>query len=103
MTQTLRSADLLNTFGVDTHVEYSDSAYANLKLVTSELSYLGVNQVREGVAPLSSLLQLAKTGVQFTIGIGSPRNSADLQQVLSSIDALEKAAPRQRRRRGRRQ
>lgn len=45
--QAARAADLLNTFGVDTHINYTDGGYANIAKDLASLQYLGINRVRD--------------------------------------------------------
>ena len=97
------SAISTNTFisglGVDTHIPYTDGGYVNISNVISDLQYLGVNQVRDGItdgqngsAPLSSYIAMAKAGVHFTIVVQAS-TTAQLDSTLTLIDRLQTAVP----------
>lgn len=48
MAQTaVRASDLIGTFGINTHIDYTDGKYANIGATLSALDYLGIHQVRE--------------------------------------------------------
>jgi serralysin len=99
---TLRSADFLNTLGVNTHIPYTDGGYANIANIDADLKYLGITEVRDtisngyaGSAPLSSYITLAKEGVKFTICLfsGGAVTTADLTAQLALVAALNTAVP----------
>ena len=98
---TLRAADFLNGIGVATHIPYTDGGYVNLARVQSDLAYLGVEQLRDGIsngengsAPLASYIQLAKAGARFTFVVGSGSSTtASIQSTLSTIAQLAAAVP----------
>jgi hypothetical protein len=99
---TLRSADFLNTLGVNTHIPYTDGGYANITNIDADLKYLGITEVRDtisngyaGSAPLSSYITLAKEGVKFTICLfgGGAITTASLTAQLALVAALNKAVP----------
>jgi hypothetical protein len=89
----MESADaFLDSIAVNTHVEYTDSAYADVHKIAADLAWLGVRHVREGTpglaAPLSSYVWLARQGVKFTFIIRG--NIAD---SLHQLDLFDAAAP----------
>jgi Ca2+-binding RTX toxin-like protein len=95
----LSTGSFLSGVGVDTHIPYTDGGYANISNVLSDLQYLGVHTVRDGItdgengsAPLSSYIALAKAGVQFTF-IVVASSDADLSRQLGLIDQVQTAAP----------
>ena len=51
MSQTIaiRSAQFTDSIGVNVHLEYTDGKYANVESVLSNLSYIGVKSVRDGM------------------------------------------------------
>jgi hypothetical protein len=98
----LKAAALIASFGVDTHIAYTDGGYANLNNVAADLAYLGVWNVRDGIsqgengsAPLSSYIWLANQGVKFTFlsGSGGTWTDATLQGFLSLVDQVNEALP----------
>jgi len=45
----MRAHEFLSTLGVNTHLEYTDGAYANTQEVVADLSYLGIHLIRDGI------------------------------------------------------
>ncbi len=96
-----RAADFLATLGVNTHIPYTDGGYADLGTVKSDLAYLGIQNVRDGIsngefgsASLSSYVDLAKSGVKFTIAFGGGSiSTADVDAKLALIGRLNTAVP----------
>lgn len=104
MTDTMisRTADFLNTLGVQTHLEYLDGGYAQIGTVAAELKRLGVRHIRDGIsdgpngaAPLSSYIALARQGFTFTILApdASVVDTASLNARLALIQRLVEAVP----------
>jgi len=98
----LKAAALIASFGVDTHIPYTDGGYANLNTIAADLAYLGVWNVRDGIsqgiggsAPLSSYIWLANKGVKFTFltGSGGTWTDATLQGFLGLVDQVNEAVP----------
>lgn len=87
--------------GVNVHVNYNDGAYANLDKVVNDVNYIGFRHVRThaggGVVPVSSYVNMAGKGVQFTLIARSdkhPNVSVDFAEQLAaqapgSIAAIE--------------
>jgi hypothetical protein len=95
----MRTADFINTLGVNTHIPYTDGGYANIANIDSDLAYLGVSQVRDaisnganGSAPLSSYIKLAQEGVKFTCFVGAS-TTANLAAPLALIATLNTTVP----------
>ena len=96
-----RAADFVGMIGVDTHIPYTDGGYSDIAKVGSDLAYLGVSQLRDGItdgqngsAPFSSYLALAKQGEKFTFVVGSDTTTtASVQAELSLIAKLNAAVP----------
>ncbi|RVT90182.1 calcium-binding protein [Sphingomonas crocodyli] len=77
----LRTADIVGSIGVNLHMRYTDSKYVNLTNVINDLSYLGLNLVRD-YAPnysdtsestryqMKALNKLADLGVKFNFLTG---------------------------------
>ncbi|MDO9714436.1 hypothetical protein, partial [Paracraurococcus lichenis] len=61
-----RAADFLDSLGVNTHIGYVDTAYANSQLVFKELNYLGVHNIRDGVAG-PSMDYLINNGIKMLV------------------------------------
>lgn len=74
----IRVGDFTGSEGVNTHIPYTDGAYANVNQVIADLQYLGINHARDAVnmpgqfgsAPLSSFVQIARAGIHFTMMVG---------------------------------
>jgi hypothetical protein len=82
----------LQSLAVNTHVNYTDGAYANVHNVADDLAWLGIHHVRDawpgGAAPFSSYLYLAQRGVKFNF-ISGP----DYEAALSQAAKLNTAVP----------
>ncbi len=97
----IRAVDFLNGIGIDTHIAYTDGGYANLSNVQSDIAYLGITELRDGIsngengsAPLSSYIQLAKAGEKFTFVVGGGTSTtASIQYTLATIEQLAAAVP----------
>src|SRR5208283_2676298 len=97
-TQPKRAKTFIDTIGVNTHISYTDSSlWSNPTDVTSDLNYLGVDEVRDciiGSAPLSRFVTLAEEGVKFTILVpGGIVTTASLYATFSLIDQLNESVP----------
>lgn len=105
----IRTGDFIAGQGVNTHIPYTDGAYADVGRVIADLAYLGINHVRDSVnmpgqfggAPLSSFVQIAKAGNHFTMMVGGggsftstggvPTNPS-LDQRIGTLDTLSALA-----------
>ena len=81
-----------DSIGVNTHLEYSDTAYGDLHRVESALRYLGLKHVRDaafrdGVPSIPRYVALAKMGFRFDLFF-----SRNLQTQLELSHRLETAA-----------
>src|SRR3954462_4102770 len=47
LTTAARVGDFLSSLGVNTHLNYTDGAYANSANVVADLNYLGVHDIRD--------------------------------------------------------
>ncbi len=100
-TTTVRAADFLDGIGVDTHIPYTDGGYANIANVQSDLDYLGIKELRDGItdgangsASLSSYVQLAQAGQKFTFVVGGgTATNASVDATLDLIRQLEAKVP----------
>ena len=43
----VRTADFINSLGVNVHVEYTDGKYADATTTIADLAYLGIDHVRD--------------------------------------------------------
>lgn len=95
------SADaFVNSVGVDTHIDSGEAEWLDESLVASELSYLGVHNVRDGTPyswALPAYVALAKTGVEFDLTQENPVAAAlttiGALQDVERADALQLAVP----------
>ena len=92
----VRSADFINSIGVDTHLSYFDTAYANQDMVLSDLAYLGVTHVRDVVVPVgtdyvSTYEKAMAAGIKFDSVI--PINMLDVPTDIAIMSQLETAYP----------
>ncbi|WP_246024975.1 calcium-binding protein [Paraburkholderia dinghuensis] len=89
----------IDTLAVNTHVNYTDGAYANVRNVADDLAWLGIHQVRDATpgasAPFSSYVYLAQHGVKFDFLMGG-NITASIEQatklntaVRGSVTAIE--------------
>jgi hypothetical protein len=80
----------LDSIGVNTHLGYLNTAYANTSLVESCLAYLGIDHVRDGISGMDSPSfagerALAAAGYQMDLIMGTPTADA-----FASLDYLAK-------------
>lgn len=83
----------LDTLAVNTHVNYTDGAYANVRNVGDDLAWLGIRYVRDaspgsGAAPLSSYVYLAQRGVKFNFLMHE-----NITQSIEEVTRLNTAVP----------
>lgn len=98
---TLGSGTFLGEIGANTHIAWTDGEYSSVSLIISDLNYLGIHNIRDGIsdgaygsAPLSHYIQLAEAGEKFTFMIGyDVDDNADIESVLSEISQVEQAVP----------
>ena len=105
----IRTGDFIAGQGVNTHLPYTDGAYANVGQVIADLAYLGINHLRDGLnspgqfggAPLSSYTQVAQAGNHFTMMVGGGGSFAStggtptdpsLDQRIGYLDTLSAMA-----------
>lgn len=85
----VRAADLVQSFGVNTHLGYAgDTPYGNAQQVKSELSYLGISRVRDGIYGsyfLPSIDLLMTAGIKFDFYLGTS-GSLSVSNQLKQID-----------------
>jgi len=95
-----RTSDFLDSIGVNTHIEYTDSRYANMAQVIHALQYAGITHVRDGALwhgnqGQSSYGVLARMGVKFDLFLNRnlPLQLAEVQHFVAtypgSVDFIE--------------
>ena len=83
----------LDTLAVNTHVNYTDGAYANVQNIADDLAWLGIRHVRDaspasGAAPFSSYVYLAQRGIKFDFLV-----HGDITESIEQIARLSAAVP----------
>ena len=103
-TTAVSTSAFLDTIGINTHLEYTDGAYAKppsaVQQVLADLQYLGIDQVRDVVPELngststedyeSALKTLTAAGIKFDF-ISDPSQS--LTTTISALNAVEAMQP----------
>ena len=93
----IRSSDLVDRFGVATHMAYTDGGYRELSTILNALRYLGIDNVRDD-APnpawdaygQAHIAQAAAAGIDFTF---YAQGWIDPATVVARIHAIEQATP----------
>jgi len=90
-TQAVRAADFTNSIGINTHLDFSVTAYSNVPVVEAALTYLGVKQVRDAMqfpnSPTLFAQVAAATGIRYDLFL-PPGTEADLTGDLNDIKQL---------------
>ncbi len=92
----VRASDALASFGLNTHINYQDSAYAQFGRVKDALQYVGITHLRElapmpwfsGAAPIGYYSELMRQG--YDIDFVVPGGKVDLQKSFAPIFDLSK-------------
>jgi hypothetical protein len=92
--QTVRAADLAASIGVNVHVEYTDSAYADAGATLAALKFLNVSLVRDAAPDPRNQGQanygaLARAGVRFDLFV----NGGDISTAMNGLVALQAQHP----------
>jgi hypothetical protein len=90
----LRAADLAASIGVNVHVEYTDSGYADANRTLAELSFLGVTLVRDAAPDphnqgQASYGALAQAGIRFDLFV----NGGGISDAVSRLAAFQTRYP----------
>ena len=91
-----RTYDFLVSLGVNTHLEYTDSAYADVGRVIADLNYIGIHNLRDGTPQpnggipynhyLSALQQVGFSGNRFDLVTGTG------QSLVITLGAIQGVA-----------
>ncbi len=95
-TAAVSDTSFLQSIGVNVHMGYSSTPYANVALVESDLSYLGVNNVRDGFFASweTPFQQLAAAGVKFDFILPEySDHTVNIPDFISRMDAFVQAHP----------
>ncbi|MGZ2424256.1 hypothetical protein ACVIRM_003218 [Rhizobium laguerreae] len=97
MAQAVRTNDIIRSFGIDTHIDYTDGKYSNVGEVVKALDYLGLDTVRDHAPNSASdpngqthLGDAAEAGVQFVF---SAQREVDPATVAQRLHAFVQAHP----------
>lgn len=89
MAQAVRINDIIRSFGIDTHIDYTDGKYSNVEEVVKALDYLGLDTVRDHAPNSASdpngqthLGDAAEAGVQFVFSAQREVDPATVAQRL---------------------
>jgi len=92
MAQAIRINDVIDSFGIDTHIDYTDGKYSNIAEVVKALGYLGLDTVRDHApTPVSDpygqghLGDAADAGVKFVFVSGRDDTPATVVQRLHAF------------------
>ncbi|MGO7334403.1 calcium-binding protein [Rhizobium leguminosarum] len=92
MAQAVRINDIIRSFGIDTHIDYTDGKYSNVGEVVKALNYLGLDTVRDHAPNSASdpngqthLGDAAEAGVQFVFSAQREVDPATVAQRLHSF------------------
>ncbi|GAA3072970.1 hypothetical protein GCM10010520_20280 [Rhizobium viscosum] len=92
MAQATRITDVIDSFGIDTHIDYTDGKYSNIAEVVKALGYLGLDTVRDHAPTPASdpygqghLGDAADAGVKFVFVSGRDDTPATVVQRLHAF------------------
>ncbi len=92
MAQATKITDVIDSFGIDTHIDYTDGKYSNIAEVVKALGYLGLDTVRDHAPTPASdpygqghLGDAADAGVKFVFVSGRDDTPATVVQRLHAF------------------
>ncbi|MBW9053610.1 calcium-binding protein [Rhizobium mesosinicum] len=92
MTQATRITNVIDSFGIDTHIDYTDGKYSNIAEVVKALGYLGLDTVRDHAPTPASdpygqghLGDAADAGIKFVFVSGRDDTPATVVQRLHAF------------------
>ena len=90
----IRAADFISNIGIEAQINYTDSAYANIGNVVSDLKYLGINLVRAATVNSAGSLQgqqhlatAADAGIRFDFVMNGNKAVTDQVAQLAAFQA----------------
>lgn len=89
-----RSADFIDSIGVNTHLPFLWSDYADYRTVIDDLNYLGISMVRDSVPNGNSganFKYLAEAGIKFDLG--TQNVGSDFYSVMDRLETFVKQYP----------
>src|ERR1700761_6151715 len=95
MTNAIRTSDFINSIGVNTHLRYTDSTYANIPNVIADLKYLGVDNIRDNAMNTGFNIQIM-TGFNMVANAGIKMDlfdQGDLPDTMTALDKFAQAHP----------
>ncbi|MET7245584.1 hypothetical protein ABZT49_19730 [Methylobacterium sp. EM32] len=94
----VRAADVLDFLGVNTHIAYTDSRYADPGKIIEALRFLGIRQVRDSIPNPAvpgngwyNYPTVAQAGIRFNFLAGS--GEVDLKDAITRLEQFEQQAP----------
>lgn len=97
MAQAVRINDIIRSFGIDTHIDYTDGKYSSVGELVKALDYLGLDTVRDHAPNSASdpngqthLGDAAEAGVQFVF---SAQREVDPTTVAQRLHTFVQAHP----------
>ncbi|MGY0575799.1 hypothetical protein ACTGJ9_036145 [Bradyrhizobium sp. RDM12] len=99
--QAQSTQSFLDSIGVATHVDSGAANWMDTKAILSELSYLGINQVRDGTPfawTMSAFVTLAQAGIRFDLQIANQyvpaaHGTINVTTDINNAALLQKAVP----------
>lgn len=98
--QAVSAGAFIDAIGVNTHMNYTDGAYANVANVEADLAYLGIDHIRDSVpnpsggipasSQISALETLGAHGVKFDLVSST---AISFSQDIAEIDGLDASTP----------
>ncbi len=98
--QAVAASSFVSSIGVNAHIDSGFGAWENTALVQTEMSYLGISNIRDGTPynwALSEYVALAKMGIKFDLTqenpVAAPMTTADAAYDVARADTLQLAVP----------
>ncbi len=94
----MSASSFVQSIGVNVHLNYFDTNYANAASVAADIKYLGITYVRDVLpssdpASLAPYAALAAAGVKFDLIVAAGGNVPSMAQVKAELDAFETRYP----------
>jgi hypothetical protein len=92
----VRSSDFLNSLGVNTHLIYTSTTYADTKLVIGALKFLGITHVRDQLPPSDPgfwrpFREAMDAGIKFDLVV--PQSQTGIKANLLTAESLIRSYP----------